>query len=748
MSSTTLTRPDEAAAPPPTTRRTDPVRTSKILALVAIAVPTALIFAVMTGVVEFVRAVDGFPYVDISFSTPALFSANTPTGGDMGAHVYLPQFLQDTLLPDGRLFGWSNDWYAGFPALYFYFPLPALTTVLLNVFLPYGVAFKLTTIIGLLALPAAVYVFIRCLGFARVVAGLAAAFGATYVFMESFSIFGGNIKSTLAGEFSFGWSFAFSLVYLGLVAKDTREGRGFTPRAGIVLALTAFSHVVTTMVVVVVSLPLLFRRNGAKTLLRAWGVGFAVAAVWALPLGIRLLQGMTSDMNWSPVRGMLGDGSTPGTVATPMPNEFIPIVALGVIGLVWSLVRRNDVLVLISMTTLPLLGYWVLQLPDAEWTTLYNARLLPYWYLGVFIFAGLAVGLSVRALARYVPDRTRNVSFGVGMALIVILNVTLAGVHDVPGWVRWNYTGYEGKDAFGEYIGLMETVDQLPPGRIMWEPHSPDMGKFGTPMALMLLPYWSEGHPSMEGLFFESSLTTHFHFLNAAEVAQRPSNPVRGLNYRNLDMARGIEHLQLYNVDYYLAWTPEGANAAREQGLEEIGISEPWVIFRLPDSSLVDIASVMPSVYVGDEDFHDASLLWYDDYLNLDNWMVEEGPESWPRVTDVSSRLDDPAGYDTSTAFVTDVQLDHDRISFRTSAVGVPHLVKVSYFPAWQASGAEGPFRAAPSLMVVVPTQEEVVIEFVNGVPENAGLALTGFAVFALAGWGLLRRRRSRTVDA
>lgn len=252
----------------------------------------------------------------------------------------------------------------------------------------------------------------------------------------------------------------------------------------------------------------------------------------------------------------------------------------------------------------------------------------------------------------------------------------------------------------------------------------------------------------MEGLFFESSLTTHFHFLNAAEVAQRPSNPVRGLNYRNLDMARGIEHLQLYNVDYLLAWTPEGANAAREQGLEEIGISEPWVIFRLPDSSLVDVASVMPSVYVGDEEFHEASLLWYDDYLNLDNWMVEDGPESWPRVTEVSSRLDDPARYDTETAFVTDVQLDHDRISFRTSAVGVPHLVKVSYFPAWRASGAEGPFRAAPSLMVVVPTQEEVVLEFANGVPENAGLALTGFAVFALAGWGLLRRRRSRTVDA
>ena len=54
-----------------------------------------------------------------------IFLANTPAGGDMGAHVVLPAYLRDTLLPSGRMLGWSNDWYAGFPMLYFYFPLPA-----------------------------------------------------------------------------------------------------------------------------------------------------------------------------------------------------------------------------------------------------------------------------------------------------------------------------------------------------------------------------------------------------------------------------------------------------------------------------------------------------------------------------------------------------------------------------------------------------------------------------------------------
>ncbi len=744
--STSTLQPSEAetAEPPAPSALTDPVRTAKIVALVSVAVPTLLIFIVMSGMVYEVRASDVFPYLDVSFGWPALFAANTPTGGDMGAHVLLPQYLQDTLLPQGRILGWSNDWYAGYPALYFYFPLPALVTVFLNVFLPYGVAFKIVTMLGLVALPTAIYFFVRSMGFSRVVSSMATVVGSGYVFMESFSIFGANIKSTLAGEFSFSWSFALSLLYLGQVIRDTRAGRGFTPRAGIFLALTALSHIITTMVVVVVSLPLLLRRNGLRSVTRAWVIGFSLAAFWALPLAIRVFQGMTSDMNWDPVKGMIGDGSS-GSIATPIPGEFVPILALGIIGLVWSLLRRQDVAVLAAMTTLPLLGYWVLQFDQVDLTKLYNARLLPYWYLGVFIFAGIAVGLALREVARYLPDRTRNVAFGATVVVVLFANLVFAGVHDIPGWVRWNYTGYEEKAAWPEYEAIMETADGLPPGRIMWEANSDEMGKYGTPMAFMLFPYWTEGHPSMEGLFFESSLTTPFHFLNAAEVSLKPSNPVRGINYHSLDFARALPHLELYGVDYYMAWTDEATGLARAAGLEEVAASEPVTFFRIPHRDLVEPATYQPVVYDGDLPFADAALEWYDDIDNLDRWMVADGPEEWPRVDDQSERIDvaqpiqDPA---VATAEVTDIEVDDHRISFRTTAVGVPHLIKVSYFPAWQAHGADGPYRAAPSLMIVVPTEEDVVIEFANGVPENVGMVLSVTAIFGLAGWGYRRRKQ------
>ncbi|MFV9671832.1 MAG: hypothetical protein ACNYZH_01295, partial [Acidimicrobiia bacterium] len=342
------------------------------LILLLVGAPTLIILLIMSGILGVIGSGSLIRF-------PEILVANTPTGGDMGAHVLLPQVLKDVLLPSGRLFGWSGAWYAGFPALYFYFPIPALLTVILDVFIPYGVAFKLVAIVGLVALPVATYAFLRLLAFSRPIAALAALTGSMFVFMESFSIFGANIKSTLAGEFSFSWSFALSIVYLGIVARDTRLGRRFTPLAGIVLALTAMTHVVTTMIVVAVSISLLFRRNGPRTVISSWVVGFAITAFWALPLGIRVLQGMTTDMGWSPVTNIVGD-TNPGS---PLPGEFIPILVLGLIGMVWTMLRRDDVMVLAWLTLLPLAGYFIL--PKIGITALYNARLLPYWYFGVYV---------------------------------------------------------------------------------------------------------------------------------------------------------------------------------------------------------------------------------------------------------------------------------------------------------------------------------------------------------------------------
>ena len=118
-----------------------------------------------------------------------LLTANTPSGGDMGAHVLVPAYLRDTLLPEGRILGWSNSWFAGFPVFYFYFPLPSLVTVLLDFVLPYGVAFKIVTVMGLLALPPSIYFHARAMTLGRHVSLIAAGTAAVFAFLESYKVF-------------------------------------------------------------------------------------------------------------------------------------------------------------------------------------------------------------------------------------------------------------------------------------------------------------------------------------------------------------------------------------------------------------------------------------------------------------------------------------------------------------------------------------------------------------------------------
>ncbi|NND84256.1 MAG: hypothetical protein HKN46_03820 [Acidimicrobiia bacterium] len=137
--------------------------------------------------------------------------------------------------------------------------------------------------------------------------------------------------------------------------------------------------------------------------------------------------------------------------------------------------------------------------------------------------------------------------------------------------------------------------------------------------------------------------------------------------------------------------------------------------------------------------FTDFAVDWYADLGLQEQWVVDEGPEDWPRVTS----LDEVAALPTidGSGEVTDVRIEDERISFSTTAIGVPHLIKISYFPNWSATGADGPYYAAPSFLMVVPTEGDVVLEFANTWVEWAGVAMTLVAVGGLVGVWVVRRR-------
>ena len=92
-------------------------------------------------------------FVFIHLHPSQIFANTTPSGGDLGAHVWAPAYLRDHILPHWRLSGWSHDWYAGFPMYRYYMVVPALIALVFDVVLPYGIALKITTVLGLITLP-------------------------------------------------------------------------------------------------------------------------------------------------------------------------------------------------------------------------------------------------------------------------------------------------------------------------------------------------------------------------------------------------------------------------------------------------------------------------------------------------------------------------------------------------------------------------------------------------------------------
>ena len=179
----------------------------------------------------------------------------------------------------------------------------------------------------------------------------------------------------------------------------------------------------------------------------------------------------------------------------------------------------------------------------------------------------------------------------------------------INGWAKWNFTGYEGKPAYPEYYAIIETMAGLGQsngcGRAMWE-HEEQHDRYGTPMALMLLPFWTDGCiGSMEGLYFEASATTPYHFLNQDELSSTPSNAQRDLPYDpgaptadEFDL--GVEHLQMLGVKYYMAISSPMIELGRANpSLTEVATSGPWVVFEVSDSELVTPLTDEPAVVDG-----------------------------------------------------------------------------------------------------------------------------------------------------
>ena len=863
------------------------------------------------------------------------FVDTTPTGGDLGAHVWAPAYLRDVLIPEFRLTGWTHDWYAGFPAFTFYMVVPSLLVVvvdaglglgaglfaylavvsaacavalavagrtkwpaaqrwavalgiagvagaakllvddvavnralaalllpavaagwawhalrarprwrapaavtaallaLLVVPMPYGVSLKLVAIAGVVALPVAVWAMARSAGVGPEGQALAAAATLLFLFDRSFNIYGGNLMSTMAGEFAYSLGLAVAVLYIGAAARGMDSGR-HRVLAGSLLALTGLLHLFSAFLALgaTAALVLTGRWRRAAWLQRLrWtlvtgALGALLSAWWVLPFWWN--RGLLNDMGWGKERRYLSSLWSRSSfdhsflVNDPPLQLFVVMAAAGAVLLFF---RRSRLHAALALTGVIFAVAFVV-MPEGR---LWNVRILPFYYLTVYLAAALGLGEAIGwgrswldrrhaarveagAEVRRLRASAGAVSAGVcvGLAVVAVLVTVGLPLRSLPGgrtggdgvyrwgplssgdsnlgpyWVQYNFEGYERRqptaDGGGstEYWDLVDTMDVVGKSRgcgpSLWEYGSGRLGSYGTPMAPMLLPYWTDRCiGSMEGLFFEASATTPYHFLMQSELSAAPSRAQRDLPYGGLDVARGTEHMRAMGVRYYMAFSDEAVGQARDvAGLEEVTASGPWAVFEVAGSAPVTGLARLPVVV---DDLDDSGSAWLE--ASVGAFLAEgpdapllaaDGPEDWPRMTLSSlhpgSTADDADGTgsaagrqpamrrlaaalpdsaprtDVEPAAVSDVVRGDHSISFSVDRTGSPVLVRTSYFPNWSASGADGPYRVTPNLMVVVPTGTEVRLSYGHSAVEWVALLIT-LGGLAAVGWLLVLRRES-----
>ncbi len=871
---------------------------------------------------------------------PAMwFAETTPTGGDLGAHVWAPAYLRDVLLSEFRLTGWSHDWYAGFPAFVFYMVAPFVIVVIVNVGtglsvsllahvaavgaalavlriaavknfwatlsaavrvllvavlaglgvvvvqllalaasdvkvlwyqplavmllpavaafwswvalrnrprlrllaavsaalvallivpVPYGVALKFVSIIGVVLLPVTVWVMARMAGVAPFGQALAVGASLLFLFDRSYNIYGGNLMSTMAGEFAFSLGLAGAVLYIGVAAQGLRTGNNRV-LAGVLLALTGLLHLFTAFfaLAATVALVVVAPWNTPAWLQRLkWTVvtgalAAALSSWWVLPFWWN--RSLLNDMGWGKDERYVSalwsrsEGDYGFLTNDPKLQPFVVIALLSVVGFVvaalWraesqqrsarSRSRRSRQVARSQGQILSTSGAFALALaltglmaalvfrylPEGR---LWNVRILPFYYLCVYLVAAVGLSEALRWCARWIdrgrlawslrgtegsarPSLGGMVSSGLVVILvgfvIVLLGLPLrslpfgsvqadgkyhwgpfstAQINLGPHWLQYNYEGYElrgsGYEEYSALIDLMTEVGETHGcGPALWEYSSDRLGSYGTPMAPMLLPHWTDRCiGSMEGLYFEASATTPYHFMMQSELSEGPSRAQRDLPYEDLNVALGVEHLQMMGVRYYLASSGAAVSQAfATPGLTEVAVSEPWAVFKVEDSEPVTGLDRLPVVLEGMGMAEDSWLVpsvaafmaGHDGPI-----LAADGPSSWPRLSldtvmemadlgveadpdgeelradeirRVSPALVEAAPVQTlEPAVVSDVVRDNHSMSFSVDRIGSPVLVRTSYFPNWSVSGADGPYRVTPNLMVVVPTSTEVQMTY------------------------------------
>src|SRR5262245_12709072 len=433
------------------------------------------------GLIEVPLALVGSVVLGLYVPWNLVFLDSIPSGGDNPSHPVLMQMVGDALFHHGHVVHYDYGFWGGFEAFQFYFPLPYMSGAALALIIPPNVAFKLVTLFGILALPAAFYWMARSLRMPLAVRVLAGLLSIPFLFTEAHVMWGGNIFSALAGMIGNQWAFVFFVAAFGKILDARREGK-FSGTAVALCVLAAMSHFYALLMLLMLFAAFAIEdgvvaattRRLPVRHLRTYAIGVVAVLLmcwWIVPLVYYRQYSCDLGGGWD-VK-LLSTFSLPEKVAFGMallislgeviatsPRDPARITALVFLALYLGLFAIND---------------------RFEATLFMDPRIWPTIY-----FTGYALVIfAFDTIARRVPLP----AFALLVAPLWFLVPSDAAFGKARSWMIWNYRGIEQAAGWPDFKHVLDILRREPPGRVSYESSDLANATLGSVRTPELLPY-------------------------------------------------------------------------------------------------------------------------------------------------------------------------------------------------------------------------------------------------------------------
>ncbi|MFN7181141.1 MAG: hypothetical protein ACK4NF_00470 [Planctomycetota bacterium] len=581
----------------------------------------------------------------------------------------------------------------------------------------------------------------------------------------TFILWGGNLASTLAGEFCFSFSFLFFVLYTGVLyrALISREKKKYFLPLVVLEVIIGLSHAFTMIYILLFLFLLMTHKKVVHdnfiyvVLQQVFALGFMLW--WLLPM-IYYKDYTFSQWYESWNKDIF------------LHQNVISLTIIVFTLFLFSLTYRKGIKMYIkehSVLFIGFLGIFILGILAnyiAYPLGVADIRFFPLTLIaGIFLAGFFFEFFSLHFVFR-------------GFFCLGVLFLTLWLVKPeekiIRVWSRFNGRGLK----FSNYYEHFEQITQalkgdLNNGRIIYD-KSNIYDPLGSPLALTLLPHYAK-RQVLDGMDYRSTASSFFAFDLQTSISSSWGSYPDGFKFTDFNLRIAKKRAKILNVENFIITDPNNIKKFLDDPdfslIKKIGpfhifsfknyipkyveplSKEPilvatnnWKAFsyrwfknlKLMDYKVIfirnkkDLKKVKESfttkIYLaGDEEERN----YLANKLNLNH---EEVVKYLP-LTDIDSRL-----YNTDDLYI-DEYISYDGIEINVNKLNIPLYVKISYHPGLKIEGADYIYFSAPSFFIIIPREKKVRIYLGYNFVDKVGMFFLYLSLLLFSGAIVFYRR-------